>query len=132
MAKGEPIPESVYHVRVVKADLRTSAPSDKNPDPYPYLNVDLVVSGDSPEEFHGRHVFTFCTLEPGKNFSLRQLAVAVFGEDEDLDIMEKIQEGAFVDAELLAAVGIQKAGKGGDGKHYEARNNVKKLMPLKA
>jgi len=132
MAKGEPVPESVYHVRIAKAELKTAAASDKNPDPYPYLSVALVITGDSPEEFHGRQVFTFCTLEPGKNFSLRQLAVAVFGEDEELDIMEVINEGRFVDGELLAAVGIQKAGKGADGKWYEARNQIKKFLPLKS
>jgi hypothetical protein len=132
MAKGEPVPESIYHVRILKADLKTAQPSDKNPDPYPYLSVALVITGDSPEEHHGRQVFTFCTLEPGKNFTLRQLATAVFGEDEDLDIMEVISEGRFVEAELLAAIGIQKAGKGADGKHYEARNQVKKFLPLQA
>ena len=129
MAKGEPLPEGVYHVRINKAEERINA---EKPDAFPYLNVDYVVCGGSPEEHHGRHVFENCTYEPGKNFSLRQLATAVFGEDDDLDVIEVIREGKFSDAELQVAVAIDKEGKGKDGKFYAARNSVKKRLPLRA
>lgn len=133
MAKGDPVPEAVYHARIVKTEERKSEPSVKNPDPYPYLNVDYVISGDSPEEFHGRHVFENLTYAPGKNFALRQLAVACFGEQEDFDVLEAIRSNAFVDQELLIAVGVEPARTDKDtGKTYEARNNVTKRMPLGA
>lgn len=133
MAKGDPIPEAVYHVRIAKTEEKTSDPSEKNPDPYPYLNVDYVVSGGSPEEYHGRHVFENLTYAPGKNFALRQLATAVFGENEDLDVLEVIRNGGFVDQELLIAVSVEKERTDKTtGKTYQARNNVTKRMALTA
>jgi hypothetical protein len=132
MAKGEPVPEGVYHARVGSMEQRTTEPSEKNPDPWPYLMVSYIIMGGSPEEFHGRRVFDMLTLDPKNNFKLRQLAVAVFGEDEELDVMEKIRENAFIDAELQLATTVDKAGKGKDGKYYEARNRVSKVLALTA
>src|SRR5690348_3332782 len=89
MTKSEPLPEGVFHIRVNKAEVRMpSEPFKKNPDGsqgeenYPYINYDYVVTGDSPEEFHGRHVFEIGTLKPGATFVNRQVCEAAgFSED---------------------------------------------------
>jgi hypothetical protein len=135
MSKGEPVPEGIYHVRIAKITMKTPEPKEKNPDPWPYFNLDFVIAADprTPEELQGRHVFDINTLEPGKNFAARQLAVAVFGDaDDELDVIEKFTEGAFQDAELQIAVKVQKEGKGADGKWYDARNQVAKRMAIQS
>lgn len=133
MAKGgDPVPEAIYHVRIAKTEEKVSEPNDKNPDPYPYLAVTYVVTGGSPEEYHGRHIFENLTYAPGKNFALRQLAEAV-GLSEDDDVLEAIRTGAFIDQELQIAVSIEKEREDKKtGKKYEARNNVRKRMQLAA
>jgi hypothetical protein len=131
MSKGEVLPEGVYHVRIAKAEEKIAQPSESNPDPYPYLNLDYVVTGSSPEEFHGRHVFEMCTYKPGGNFALRQVAEAA-GADEDADILRWVKEGTFIDRELLVAVKVEKEGKGKDGKWYPERNRVVKRLALDA
>lgn len=132
MAKGEPVPEGVYHCRVASMEQRTTEANEKNPDPWPYLMVSYAVTGGSPEEYHGRRVFDMLTLDPKNNYRLRQLAVACFGEDDDLDVMDKIRTNGFIDAEVQVAVVVEKAGKGKDGKFYEARNRVTKTLSLEA
>jgi hypothetical protein len=135
LATNVPIPEAVYHVRIAKTEIRTAEPSEREPDPYPYVSVAYSVMGQSPEEYHGRQIFENATLAPSKNFSIRQIIVAVFGGadqvDPDLDVVEYIRNGGLVDQELLIAVGIEKA-REFKGKKYEARNNVTKRMPVTA
>jgi len=136
LATNVPIPEAVYHVRVLKTEIKTAEPSAKEPDPYPYVNIAYVVTGQSPEEYHGRQVFENATLAPGKNFSIRQVVSAIFGGpdqvDPELDVVEYIRSGGMVDGELLIAVGIEKERTAPNGKKYEARNNVTKRLPVQA
>ena len=132
MAKGEVIPEGVYHVRIAKHERKVSQPSPENPDPWPYEAFTYVITCSAPEEFHGRHVFENCTYAPGKNFSLRQVGEAL-GYGEDTDLLPILEAQGLIDGELLIAVGIEKEREDKKtGKTYPERNNVKKRMALNA
>jgi hypothetical protein len=132
MSTGEPIPEGVYPVRIAKVEIRRPDPTDKNPDPYEYASVQFVVIAhpDVDEVLHGRYIFDNPSFAPNANHRLRKLTEAVFGKDEDIDVVDSIKSGRFENAEVLASVVIQKAGKGKDGKYYEAKNNIVKYLPL--
>lgn len=135
LTKSETVPEAVYHVRVVKAEIRQPSAETvaknmrEGKESYPYINWDLVVTGASPEEFHGRRLFDIGTLKPGGTFVNRQYLQAMEFADE-VTIREALPN--VVDRELLVAVTVQPAGKGADGKEYEARNRITKRMPLSA
>lgn len=139
MAKSEPLPDGIYHVRIDKTEEKRSEPSQANPDPWPYIATEYTVCGGSPEEFHGRKFFENMTVAPGKDFTLRQLSEAIgLGEDDEIYVVEGegqpavFQHHLFFEKELLVAVTTEKAGKGKDGKHYEARNKVTRRMPLQS
>lgn len=141
MTKSEPLPEGVYHIRVVKAEVREpkEATNQKGEESFPYVNYDYVVCGDSPEEFHGRHVFEIGTLKPGATFVNRQvLEAAGFDEDTTLaDALPELPDREFlvaltIDGKFDKATGKWEGKKGADGKWYEARNKVTKRMALGA
>jgi hypothetical protein len=140
MTKSEPLPEGVYHCRVAKAEIKH--PKDpykkkadgsfdlENPN-FPYVNYDYVVTGGSPEEYHGRHVFEIGTLKPGATFVNRQVMEAC-GFSDDTTLGEALPELNTGNRELLLALAVEAEGKGKDGKWYPARNKIAKRLPLSA
>jgi hypothetical protein len=145
MTKNEPLPEGVYHVRVVKAELKQptvekmAEKEKEGKEAFPYINYDYVVTGDSPEEFHGRRIFEIGTLQPGATFVNRDVLSAC-GFDDDVSLRDALPE--LPNRELLLGVTIEgvwnaerkiwEGKKGKDGKFYEARNKVTKRLPLGA
>lgn len=133
MSGNEPLPEAIYPVRIQKTEIKRAAPSQQNPDPWDYANIALVVVADDrvDEQYHGRYIFDGGTLQPGKNWAVRQLLEAV-GVDEDEDVIVGLRNNAYADRQLLVAVKIDPGGKGNDGKEYGPRNRVTKRIRIDA
>ena len=131
LPKGDPVPEGIYRLRVVKVDRKVPEKTQKDPDPYQYYVIYNAICADEniPEEFHGRYVFDQMGPDPRGAWKLRQLAGAL-GYDEDFDIIAALDGNALVDAEYNAMVAIEKEKTGKDGKHYDARNVITKRMGL--
>jgi hypothetical protein len=147
LTKNVPLAEGVYHVRLAKKEYVVpkppvpGAPVEYEKDgvtpkeKFPYYNLQWVVTGDSPEESHGRMLFEIASLKPGATFTLRQIAEAI-GMPEDANVFVAVENNvpilneAFNDCECLLVVAIQAEGKGKDGKWYAERNAIKKHMPL--
>lgn len=138
MTKSEVLPEGVFHVRIGKAEVRPpKEPTKKNAKTgeietkFPYVNWDLVVTGRSPEELHGRHLYDIGSLKPGATFTNRQYLEALgFSEETTLkEALELINSGEY---ELLVGVAIQKEGEGPDGKWYPEKNKITRRLPLEA
>jgi len=69
----------------------------------------------------------------GNTFNLRQLTEAVGLGDDDYDILAGIENGDFLERELLIAVNTQKERTDKKtGKHYDARNGVTRRMALES
>jgi hypothetical protein len=136
MTKSEPLPEGVYHVRIGKAVVthpKQSTKKDKSGQDvqtYPYVNWDLVVTGDSPEEFHGRHTFDMGSLKPGATFTNRQYLEAL-GYGEDVTLGEALPEINAGNSELLVGLVVEPEGiSPADNKWYPARNKITRRLKL--
>jgi hypothetical protein len=136
MTKSEPVPEGVYHCRVNKSEVKApKQPTKVNQKTkevetsFPYVNWDYVITGGSPEEYHGRHFFEVGTLKPGATFVNRNVLEAL-GFEEDVTLRDALPE--CPDRELLIAVIVEPEGLGADGKWYPARNKIVKRLPLAA
>lgn len=141
MTQDNTVPEATYVLRCNKCTFKepkdaersgeteTGVPTftnKKGETVFPYLSFDFVIQDDG-EQF-GRHVFdNYVSLAPGDDWKLRQLMTAMeFDEDEALDTE------AFVDREVTAVVTKTKAGKGKDGKWYDAQNRIGRYLSLSA
>lgn len=145
MTKNEPLPEGVYHVRVTKAEVvqptveKVRGKAAEGKEAFPYVNYEYTVTGDSPEEYHGRKVFEVGTLQPGATFVNRSVLTAC-GFEEDVTLRDALPELKTGTREFLAALTVDgewddnakewKGKKGKDGRFYEPRNKVTKRMPL--
>src|SRR5262245_1414315 len=86
LTKTELLPDGVYHARLTKAEFRfpeapkagqeeeidekTGEPKEK----WPYYNFTFTLTGETPEELHGRNLWVVATLKPKATFVLRQIA----------------------------------------------------------
>jgi len=114
----ENMPRGMYHVKVVKGEVKACGPESKNPGK-PYYNLDLVVQSGP---YEGRHVFDNIMLFAGATYSLVQLMKALgMPTGTQLKVPTLAQ---LVDKDLNAFLVIKPAR--GD---YEARNEVKSYMP---
>jgi hypothetical protein len=126
MPKSEPVPESVYHIRLDKATLKKTGAGSQNPGS-PMAEAQFTIFGpEEAEEFQGRKLFENLMLTGEGMFKLRQL-LEVTGEDENYVLEDTDQ---LVGRECAAVVQIEPAKKGEDGKRYDARNKIARFMPL--
>jgi hypothetical protein len=128
MQKAEPVPEGIYHVRCDKAEYMTSGPSSKNPGS-PMVQVTLTIFGpEEAEEFHGRKLFENLMLTGGGQPRTRQF-LEMCGHPDDF-VLEDTD--LLVGDECGAVVQIDPARKDPvSGQEYEARNRVKRYLPIK-
>jgi hypothetical protein len=126
MPKSEPLPEAIYHLRVDKAEYKKTGAGSKNPGS-PMASVQFTVFGpEEAEEFLGRKVFENFMLSGEGQFRIRQLLEAT-GESDDFVLEDTDQ---LVGREVAAVVKIDPASKGEDGKQYDARNRITRLMAI--
>jgi len=138
LSSSSTFPEGIYTCRCNKATFNEAKVAE-NPgqETFPYVGLDLVITGPM-EEYVGRHVFeNALTLKPGSNWRLREVCIA-FGVPEDEELVEnpgtddaRFRTEIFDDRECMIAVGIEKERTDKrTGRSYPARNKINKYLPM--
>ena len=146
MSTSDPIPEGTYRLRINgfeyndPFDEEWKAAHPNSDAKNAFLSCDLVVQDETIEDKNGeqivvfgRHLFTVLTFKKGGDFMLRQLLEAVGKEDDWMLIDDEGQPhwDELKDGEVSAVVTIQPERFDPKSKQtYQARNNVKKIIPL--
>jgi hypothetical protein len=120
MPKSEPVPEGVYHIRCDKAGFKKSSKGEG------MVEVQFTIFGPGEQEqYHGRKLFENLMMEGAGMFKTRDLLEAA-GFDEDYTLEDT---DALINLEVAAVVQVQPA-READGKKYEARNQIKRFLPI--
>ena len=124
MPKGEPLPEGIYHVRLDKAEYKTSKEKQN-----PMAAVQFTVFGpEDQEQYHGRKLFENLMLSGEGMFRTRQLLEAS-GESDDF-VLEDTEQ--LLNREVAAVVQLEKERANPDkpGENYPARNKIARFNAI--
>lgn len=149
MSTSSPVPEATYRCRINgfeygdPNDPEWKAAHATSESKHPHLIADLVIQDETVPSpagdvtVFGRHLFVPLTFKKGGDFMLRGLLEALGKDDEWMliDMEGQPHWDELVDGEVLAVVTIQAEREvtnpqTKEVKKYDARNNVKKFLPL--